>query len=100
MLMRMISSVIGGGLLLAGGAQAAEPEKVWQAEGLDGPESAVLDSGEGVDWSTAEALAFGVACLFGARAVDDRVGEAHDYRVPHPHDFARPWLDTGNGEGL
>ena len=48
MLMRMISSVIGGGLLLAGGAQAAEPEKVWQAEGLDGPESAVLDSGEGV----------------------------------------------------
>jgi sugar lactone lactonase YvrE len=32
----------------AGGAQAAEPEKVWQAEGLDGPESAVLDSGEGV----------------------------------------------------
>jgi sugar lactone lactonase YvrE len=48
MLMRMISSVIGGGLLLAGGAQAADPEKVWQAEGLDGPESAVLDSGEGV----------------------------------------------------
>jgi sugar lactone lactonase YvrE len=48
MLMRMISSVIGGGLLLAAGAQAAEPEKVWQAEGLDGPESAVLDSGEGV----------------------------------------------------
>jgi hypothetical protein len=32
----------------AGGAQAAEPEKVWQAEGLDGLESAVLDSGEGV----------------------------------------------------
>ena len=48
MRMRMISSVIGGGLLLAGGAQAAEPEKVWQAEGLDGPESAVLESGEGV----------------------------------------------------
>jgi hypothetical protein len=48
MRMRMISSVIGGGLLLAGGAQAAEPEKVWQAEGLDGPESAVLDSSEGV----------------------------------------------------
>jgi sugar lactone lactonase YvrE len=48
MLMRMISSVIGGGLLLAGGAQAAEPEKVWQAEGLDGPESAVLDSDEDV----------------------------------------------------
>jgi sugar lactone lactonase YvrE len=48
MLMRMISSVIGGGLLLAGGVQAAEPEKVWQAEGLDGPESAVLDSDEGV----------------------------------------------------
>jgi hypothetical protein len=32
----------------AGGAPAAEPEKVWQAEGLDGLESAVLDSGEGV----------------------------------------------------
>jgi sugar lactone lactonase YvrE len=48
MRMRMISSVIGGGLLVAGGAQAAEPEKVWQAEGLDGPESAVLESGEGV----------------------------------------------------
>jgi sugar lactone lactonase YvrE len=48
MRMRMISSVIGGALLVAGGAQAAEPEKVWQAEGLDGPESAVLESGEGV----------------------------------------------------
>jgi sugar lactone lactonase YvrE len=48
MRMRMISSVIGGVLLVAGGAQAAEPEKVWQAEGLDGPESAVLDPGENV----------------------------------------------------
>jgi outer membrane protein assembly factor BamB len=48
MRMRMISSVIGGGLLVAGGAQAAELAKVWQAEGLDGPESAVLESSEGV----------------------------------------------------
>jgi hypothetical protein len=48
MRMRMISSVIGAGLLLAGGVQAAEPEEVWQAEGLDGPESAVLDSSESV----------------------------------------------------
>ncbi len=45
---RMITSVLGGGLFLATGALAAEPEKVWQAEGLDGPESAVLDSEEGV----------------------------------------------------
>ena len=46
--MRMIASVLGGGLLLATGALAAEPEKVWQAEGLDGPESAVLDADAGV----------------------------------------------------
>jgi sugar lactone lactonase YvrE len=44
----LISGVLAGGLLLAAGAWAAEPEQVWQAEGLDGPESAVLDSGEGV----------------------------------------------------
>jgi hypothetical protein len=43
-----ISGVLAGGLLLAGGAFAAEPQQVWQATGLDGPESAVLDSGEGV----------------------------------------------------
>jgi sugar lactone lactonase YvrE len=48
MRMRMISSVLGGGLLTAAAALAAEPQQVWQAEGLDGPESAVLDSGEGV----------------------------------------------------
>ena len=48
MQMRMIASVLGSGLLLATGALAAEPEKVWEAEGLDGPESAVLDSDEGV----------------------------------------------------
>jgi sugar lactone lactonase YvrE len=44
----LISSVLAGGLLVGAGAPAAEPEQVWQAEGLDGPESAVLDSGEGV----------------------------------------------------
>ena len=44
----LISSVLAGGLLLGAGPLAAEPGQVWQAEGLDGPESAVLDSGEGV----------------------------------------------------
>jgi sugar lactone lactonase YvrE len=44
----MISSVLGGGLLLATGALAAEPQMVWQAKGLDGPESAVLDPDAGV----------------------------------------------------
>jgi DNA-binding beta-propeller fold protein YncE len=39
---------IAAGLLLAAGALAVEPEQVWQAEGLDGPESAVLDAGGGV----------------------------------------------------
>jgi sugar lactone lactonase YvrE len=48
MRIRMISSVLGGGLLTAAAALAAEPQQVWQAQGLDGPESAVLDSGEGV----------------------------------------------------
>jgi sugar lactone lactonase YvrE len=43
-----IFGALAGGLLLAAGASAAGPEKVWQAEGLDGPESAVLDAGEGV----------------------------------------------------
>jgi sugar lactone lactonase YvrE len=44
----LISGVLAGGLLLMTGASAAELEQVWQAEGLDGPESAVFDSGEGV----------------------------------------------------
>ena len=43
-----ISGVLTGGLLLATGVSAAEFEQVWQAEGLDSPESAVFDSGEGV----------------------------------------------------
>ncbi len=43
-----IPGMLAGGLLLTAGAFAAEPEQVWQAEGLDGPESAVLDSGQGV----------------------------------------------------
>jgi sugar lactone lactonase YvrE len=45
---RSISGVLTGGLLLATGVFAAELEQVWQAEGLDGPESAVFDPGEGV----------------------------------------------------
>jgi hypothetical protein len=44
----LISGALAGGLVLAGGALAAEPQQVWQATGLDGPESAVLDSGAGV----------------------------------------------------
>ena len=44
----LISSVLAGVVLIGGGALAAEPEQVWQATGLDGPESAVLDSGAGV----------------------------------------------------
>jgi hypothetical protein len=44
----IISAALGGGLLLAAGALAAEPEMVWQAEGLEGPESAVLDPDAGV----------------------------------------------------
>jgi sugar lactone lactonase YvrE len=43
-----VGGAIAGGLLLAVGALAAEPEQVWQAEGLDGPESALLDATEGV----------------------------------------------------
>jgi sugar lactone lactonase YvrE len=42
------SGVLASGMLLAAGAWAAEPQQVWQATGLDGPESAVLDSGAGV----------------------------------------------------
>lgn len=44
----MIPSVLTGGCLLASLALAAEPEKVWQVEGLDGPEAAVLDQDAGV----------------------------------------------------
>ena len=44
----LISSVLAGGLLFVTGATAAELEQVWQAEGMDSPESAVFDSGEGV----------------------------------------------------
>ncbi len=43
-----ISMVLAGGLLLATGALAAEPKPVWQASGLDAPESAVLDEAAGV----------------------------------------------------
>jgi sugar lactone lactonase YvrE len=43
-----ISTALAGGLLLAGGAFAAEPQPVWQATGLDGPESAVFDEAAGV----------------------------------------------------
>jgi hypothetical protein len=44
----LLSGVLAGGLLLAGSALAAEPQQVWQATGLDGPESAVLDAAQGV----------------------------------------------------
>jgi sugar lactone lactonase YvrE len=44
----LISSALAGGLFLGAGALAAELEQVWRAEGLDGPESAVLEPGEGV----------------------------------------------------
>jgi sugar lactone lactonase YvrE len=44
----LISGVLASALLFAGGAWAAEPQQVWQATGLDGPESAVHDSGQGV----------------------------------------------------
>ena len=41
-------AMLAGGLLLAGGVAAAEPQQAWQATGLDGPESAVLDAAAGV----------------------------------------------------
>jgi hypothetical protein len=34
----LLSSMLTGGLLLAGSVAAAEPQQVWQATGLDGPE--------------------------------------------------------------
>jgi sugar lactone lactonase YvrE len=42
------SSILAGGLLVGAGALAAEPEQAWQATGLDGPESAVVDPDAGV----------------------------------------------------
>jgi sugar lactone lactonase YvrE len=39
--------VLAGGLVLVASALAAEPQQVWQVEGLEGPESAVLDPQEG-----------------------------------------------------
>jgi DNA-binding beta-propeller fold protein YncE len=44
----LTSSILAGGLLAATGALAAEPEQAWQATGLDGPESAVVDTTAGV----------------------------------------------------
>ena len=44
----LLSGMLAGGLVLAGSVAAAEPQQVWQAKGLDGPESAVLDAGAGV----------------------------------------------------
>jgi sugar lactone lactonase YvrE len=44
----LISGVLASAMLLAGGAWAAEPQQVWQATGLDGPESAVFDPDAGV----------------------------------------------------
>jgi sugar lactone lactonase YvrE len=44
----LISTILAGGLLAGMGALAAEPEQAWQATGLDGPESAVLDADAGV----------------------------------------------------
>jgi outer membrane protein assembly factor BamB len=43
----LLAGMLAGGLL-AGSVAAAEPQQVWQAKGLDGPESAVLDAGDGV----------------------------------------------------
>jgi hypothetical protein len=44
----LVSGILAGGVLLAAGMATAEPQKVWQAKGLDGPESAVFDPGAGV----------------------------------------------------
>jgi DNA-binding beta-propeller fold protein YncE len=43
-----IPIALAGGLLLATDAHAAEVQMVWQAQGLDAPESAVLDESAGV----------------------------------------------------
>ena len=44
----LLSGMLAGGLLLTGGVAAPAPQQVWQATGLDGPESAVLDAAQGV----------------------------------------------------
>jgi sugar lactone lactonase YvrE len=44
----LTSSILAGVLLAAASALAAEPEQAWQATGLDGPESAVVDPGASV----------------------------------------------------
>jgi sugar lactone lactonase YvrE len=44
----LLSSVLTGSLFIGAGALAAEPERAWQATGLDGPESAVVDPDAGV----------------------------------------------------
>jgi sugar lactone lactonase YvrE len=44
----LLSGLLAGGLLWAGGVAAAEPQQAWLATGLDGPESAVLDAAAGV----------------------------------------------------
>ena len=41
--MSKLAIVLAGAVLLAGGAGAAEPQKVWEVKGLDAPESAVPD---------------------------------------------------------
>jgi sugar lactone lactonase YvrE len=43
-----ISGVLAGGLLLGAGGLAAQPQQVWQAKGLDAPESAVFDPAQDV----------------------------------------------------
>ncbi len=43
-----ISIVLAGGLLLATGTRAAEPQQVWQVKGLDAPESALPDPSKDV----------------------------------------------------
>ena len=43
-----LSTMAAGGLLLASVALAAEPQPVWEAKGLDAPESALPDPGAGV----------------------------------------------------
>ena len=42
-----IPAALCGSVALATGAGAAEPAKAWQVDGLDAPESAVLDAGDG-----------------------------------------------------
>ncbi len=44
----LLSSTFVAGILLAGAAGAAEPQKVWEATGLKNPESAVYDAQAGV----------------------------------------------------